>query len=244
MKHDVRISGWCGNARLDPATSQDLTPPPHDPATSAPPPQADQDGHQEDQQQIHPDLVTESTGDEATEQALTQFAEGTAPDLQLAVIDEVINNLEGDISEEAIGTIASQMQIEPEKANEMVDTVRAGMEAQARSVITDALGGNAELTETMLAWAYDQRGDEVSKAVREQLLNRRTAGYAELAKEFMANLDTIAPDAILNAEMAGGVSVTRDDRGRIVVRDDRTGRTYGWRSAVEAGIISLEKAGG
>ena len=87
---------------------------------------------------------------------------------------------------------------------------------------------------------------DLTEAMIEQGTQRSTAGYAALAREYVANLDTIDPDAILGASFPEGQSARRDGRGQIVitVTDDGKGIDPAKvkESAVAKGLISAEAA--
>ncbi len=80
-------------------------------------------------------------------------------------------------------------------------------------------------------WMRDNRQAEAGKAIRAQATQRTTAGYAAMAAEFLQDLDKIAPDVVLNANLGDGMNVHEDNAGNIVVTGPG-GRSYRWAEAV------------
>ncbi len=88
-------------------------------------------------------------------------------------------------------------------------------------------------------WEYYNQPTNLPKlqaAVRQHAMTRSTAAYGELAKEFLSNLDTIDPAAILEADFGGKGSAHRDANGKIVVTSPN-GTTMSWAAAVKAGLV-------
>ena len=181
--------------------------------------------------ETHPDLQRETVGDDA-EKAMDTFEKSVTLGTQIAAIHDIAET--GDVSEVNLARLASEMRTEPGKVMEMMDTIRPAMEQQARAAIAEAGVDPDEV----FAWAAQAKEGKVRDAVKHHLTLRQTRGYKELAKEYVRNLDTINPDAILNAEFGNGVSARRDAQGQIILKDAQ-GREFEWQSAVLNGIVRL-----
>ena len=116
-----------------------------------------------------------------------------------------------------------------------VETVFNAMRDQASAAVAKH-GVDAE---EVWAWANEPANlPKLQAAVRKHAMTRSTASYADIAQEYIANLDTIDPEAILSADFGGQGKAHRDDNGNIVITDSK-GVTYKWSTAVKAGIIKL-----
>jgi hypothetical protein len=180
---------------------------------------------------IHPDLQREAVSrqGEETFAALTEFTGGST---RVAAMQELATT--GEISEHRLGEIASQMGVEPSHVQGMVDQLRPAFEAQANSV-AEAYGLEPE---AVWEWAQEHCPDKAHAAVNRHLTLRNTHGYQDIVKSYVQNLDTIAPDTILGAEIVGG-TVSRDGSGRIVLTYN-DGRRMSWQQAIGMGLIKLE----
>ena len=109
----------------------------------------------------------------------------------------------------------------------------------AKSAVGSVLGtSDPEVIQSTIDWLYENRSEGMSAAIRNQLTRRSTSGYKTLATDFLSNLDTIAPDAILNADMGSGISANRDSAGKINVTIP-DGRSLSWKDAVRLGFAKL-----
>ncbi|RAU22298.1 hypothetical protein CU669_09245 [Paramagnetospirillum kuznetsovii] len=142
------------------------------------------------------------------------------------------------IRDSHITQAASQMGKEPAQVRAMVDQVKGAFETQARSVV-DRAGLHAD---DVFAWAsQDQKGRDLMKqAIHDQAIKRTTSGYQKVAQAYLENLDTINPDALLNAQLGEGLKVKRSSNGKIVLETPKGELEY--RSAIKAGLIKISKA--
>ena len=142
-------------------------------------------------QEIHPDLREEKiTG--KTGEAFESIESGTMPTTQAMAIHEVASK--GDLSAITLSQLAADMGVERHQMTELVGSVRAGFEQQARAAIAET----GMDTEKVLEWAYANRPRQMQEAIKRQLHKRGADGYRSIANEYLQNLDTIDPDMILN----------------------------------------------
>lgn len=180
-------------------------------------------------QPVHPDLRTEGT-DKTTEDAFEIFENRTAMSTQATAIHELASN--GEMSANTMNQLASDMGVEPAQMDEFVGTIRQGFERQARSAIAES-GVDPD---KVLQWAYAERPAQMSESIKRQLSKRNPDGYRSIAKEYLQNLDTIDPDAILNAQLGKGIEA-RKVKGKVILYTP-----YGelpWKSAIRSGMIRL-----
>lgn len=167
------------------------------------------------------------------EGTLNTLIEGSSSDDQLAAVHQVAEG--GEVSPELIASVAQEMGIKPEDLQGQVGSVIDGFETQARDAMTKATGIDSQ---RILEWVWEHKMPELNKAMIEQGTQRSTAGYAALAREYLADLDTIDPDSILSANFSDDITARRDERGNVVITVN--GQEHPWKSAVRAGLLSIK----
>lgn len=165
------------------------------------------------------------------EAALGGLAGYTDPNDQINAVNQVVDG--GAVSPELLARVAGSQGVAPDAVAGQVESIRAGFEAQARSTVA-AMGLDPEAVFTH-AWEVDPEGME--KAQRDHATQRSTEGYKALARSYVENLDTLDPQAVLNAEFGNGV--TAYQHGDKIILQDHLGRTFEWKAAVRAGIVSV-----
>lgn len=182
-------------------------------------------------EEVHPDLQTEAV-DMRTERTFTEIVEATSAGSQIAAVQEIAT--EGDVSTRLLNELASQMRIEPSKLQENINSMRDSFEAQANGA-AEAYGVDAE---AVWEWAREAKPRELQAAIQRHLTLRNTQGYRALAKEFVENLDTIAPDMLLGSEVNGGKVERIGGRVVLTMTD---GRRMTWAEALALGVMKLER---
>lgn len=185
---------------------------------------------------IHPDLKAIAL-DKEGEAAMSVINETVSPTTQREAVNEYATG-EG-ISEATIAKAASEAGVEPSVIHERMGAVEQKLYNQASDQVSK-LGVHPD---ALWEWANSDPAakEQLGRAVVQQLTNRTLHSYTALAETYISNLDTIDPQAILDADLGvAGTSVHQDAQGTIVVTD-ANGTTYSWKSAVAAGIISVSR---
>ena len=205
------------STQVTPPKPLDITPPPQEPHRSST--ESPSDGTEESFQ-----------GDnaEATEAAVTAFAQGTDADTQSAVIEEAVAT--GTLSDERAAQVAESIGADVAQ----VHSVREAFETQALEAVADAAGVDTEGARELVAEMYQEHPEAMSDAIRRHLTERSTAGYRDLATQLA--LDSAIDDGSL-PQAGNGVSVRRDAEGNVVV--GVAGREYDLRTAVKLGLVKI-----
>ena len=171
---------------------------------------------------------------EADEAVMQELIDNTSAHDQVSIIQDITSG-DGAMDPNTINRAASEAGMEPAQMEAKINSVGMAMLEQANQAV--AKHG----VDPQAMWEHYNEPANLPKlqaAVRKHAMTRSTASYGELAREYISNLDTIDPDAILSADFGGQGKAHRDDSGKIVVTD-ASGTTYTWKSAVKAGIIKL-----
>jgi|GEM_PF-3445173 hypothetical protein len=139
----------------------------------------------------------------------------------------------GDL-ENYIGRAASQVGKEPGEMAEIVGDLRAQFESQAYKAVSD-MGIDPD---QCFEWVRENRPNELHKAIMDHAVSRTTAGYKALAGEFMADLDKVNPDAILNADLGEGILEARQVGNEVVLLTATQGE-INWKTAVKMGLVKV-----
>lgn len=182
-----------------------------------------------DESEGHPDLQGEPI---ASEESLVALLGNTDGNDQLTAVNQIVDT--GEVSDELVNHVASNLGIEPEALNGQLGTMVSEFESQARATI-DQSGIDSEV---VLEWARENDPDTLRQAMMDQATKRTTSGYTNITQRYVEQLDTIDPDAILNANLQNGLKAHKDDSGRIVLTDS-LGRSFEWRNAVRGGLVSV-----
>lgn len=188
---------------------------------------------QQDQQQPEASAHGESIGPDGEGTLGLIYSHTSAAD-HLKAIEQIAEH--GEIAENTLGQLASQLGGQPSQVSAMVEKVRPAFEAQANRAVEAVAGIDPQ---DVWDWAWTNKPKQIQGAISSHLTQRNTEAYKALARDYVANLDTISPDAILGAEVNGG-QIHRDHAGRIVITGS-DGRTYSWAGAVNAGWIKLAR---
>jgi hypothetical protein len=149
-------------------------------------------------------------------------------------IDQLVEH--GEISEQTMGQLASQLGGHPSQVAAMIDQVRPAFEAQANRAVESVAGVDPQ---DVWAWAWEKNPKQIQAAMASHVNDRTTEAYKQLTRDYVSQLDTIAPEAILDAEVVGG-SAARDEQGRIYFNLPN-GRRVSWSEALRTGIMKLER---
>lgn len=182
---------------------------------------------QQQKEEQHPDLQGEAFADAGAEQQLTSIVNNTSGHEQFSAIQEIVNG--GEITERTLGTLATQVGIEPGELQQRFAPVMAAFEAQGRAVM-GAGGINAD---DVIAFAQQHQPDRLRQAMHKQATQRSTTGYAALRQEYLESLADHNPAQALNADLGQGFTQRQDAKGRVIVRLP-TGVEVEWRNAIKA----------
>ncbi|MBG0775823.1 MAG: hypothetical protein H0S85_05240 [Desulfovibrionaceae bacterium] len=140
----------------------------------------------------------------------------------------------GDDIENYIGRAASQVGKEPGEMSAIVSNLRSQFESQAYKAVSDMGIDPDECFE----WVRENMPRELHQAIMDHAVSRTTAGYKALAGEFMADLDKVNPEAILNADLGEGILEARQVGNEIVLKTASQGEIT-WKTAVKMGIVKV-----
>jgi len=210
---DARALGW-----LSP------TPSSAQPTPTGETPNRPADAPQED---TNPDLQGEAFTDATAEQGLTNIVNSTGGMEQMTAIQEIIST--GEVGQNTLATLASQMAIEPEQLQQQFAPVMQAFEQQARAVMSE---GGLDSND-VVAWAQQHKPDMLQRAMHKQATMRSTSGYATLRQEYLESMADHSPSVALNADLGPGFSQRQDSKGRVIVRLPN-GSEVEWRHAIKA----------
>jgi hypothetical protein len=197
--------------------------------------------HAEEQQRIEQANVDngEALPDAAAETLVDDLCKGVAATDQISAVNNLVEN--GSIDRSLLNRAASQLAIEPDQLNGIMNKVVAGFTQQANAAVNKITAGFIEPTE-LFAWARAERPEALKAAMKSQAMDRSTAGYKALAEDYIVNLDKFDPRGVLTAAEASGVEASYDRSRKTVVLHLPDGRQVSWSQAVQLGIVSLSKA--
>jgi hypothetical protein len=195
------------------------------PPTNGAPNRPFDEGQEQPKEEVHPDLQVHLLANEAIDRDYSALVDSTGGVEQQQAIQQVVEN--GAIDPRTIGTLASQLRVEPEQLQGRVAPILEAFKQQALEVMGEGgLDANA-----VVAWAQQNKPDQFERAMHQQGTMRRTSGYAELRTEYLASLAEHSPSVALNAELGSGVTQYQDSKGRIIVRL-ADGNEMEWRTAI------------
>lgn len=179
------------------------------------------------QEEVHPDLQYDLLPDSALDKAYTSLLDNTAGMEQQAAIQQVIAN--GAIEPKTLGTLATQLQCEPEALEQHVNPIIAAFEQQARKVMAEG-GLNSD---DVIAFAQQNCPDKLQQAMQRQAMMRQAGGYGEIRQMYLEGLAEYNPSLALNADLGAGITQRQDTKGRVIVRLP-DGVEMEWRTAIRA----------
>lgn len=179
-------------------------------------------------------------------ESLPQEIEGTiskAVDIlgQTATHALFIHASQGNDVAKLMPELAARTGMEPEQAQATYDKTVAAFVSQAQSVASK-VGVSADAWDGFVEWAHANKPAETHKAQEDHFLYGRTGGISALAKEYAATGAQWDADAVLNAELGGGITTSRDGNGKVILNIPGHG-TMPYQQAVSAGIIRISHRG-
>jgi hypothetical protein len=154
------------------------------------------------------------------------------PGTQVRGILGVIDN--GEVTQATLNSAATEAGIEPSAMQAKINSAIDGFRSQAAS-LAKSTGADPE---AFFEWAKANRTGDMKEAMRNHAMQRTTAGYVPLLREFNESLAERDPEAVLNAHFPdAGVKAFRGDNGLVVLSIPGRG-TMSYRSAVKAGLIA------
>jgi hypothetical protein len=202
--------------------------PGHEPRGSVQRPQVD-NGSQE--HQSLEDILAAANEEEAKQQQESQDSEpvekamlSTESEALLAKADRVLGEAgllsltarvtSGDAIEATVEQIAQQLAAEPAQVHAAIQSVRTELREQLRS----SLGLEEGELLGLEAWAMQHHPEEAKRAAREQVHRANLAPVRALLNKYLQSPDAYDPEALLNAELGEGISVTRAQDGTPLVK--------------------------
>jgi hypothetical protein len=150
--------------------------------------------------------------DRAVHEDYSALVESTGGVEQMEAIKQVVET--GDINERTLGTLASQLQREPQQLHARIAPIMRAFEQQAHTVIAE---GGLDSND-VVAWAQQHRPDKLRQAMHRQATMRQTSGYSDLRAGHLEGLADHNPQAALAADLGNGITQYQDAKGRIMVR--------------------------
>ena len=167
--------------------------------------------------------------DEASETAMTEIVSKVPESEARAFSREMIEN--GSLSHEGVAKVAQRLGITEEQAGQKAQALHQAYYDQA----SRSVGPHADAV-----WDYARKAapQALRDAVNEQVTNGTTNGYKALNAKFMASLDTMHPDLLLQSDALKPMNVRREGDGQITL-EVRPGVRTSWRNAVQNGLIPM-----
>ena len=187
--------------------------------------------HEPREKQAH-EAEPVALADAKLEQAVTSLAENTSGTEQVALLNSIVEGR--GLNTVALERMASESGQSVEQVSATVQAFADGLTRQAANVV-EAAGIDFE-TFKELAQQHDPNG--LQGAMRQLAMFRSPAGFAEVAKDVLANLDKLDPDTVKAAVSDTGVTVRWLPNGRAVVRAPGKSEML-WSVAVRQGVIKV-----
>jgi hypothetical protein len=207
-------------------------------APQAPAPQAAAGGNGDDDnnnsgrpKQAH-EQPQEALADAQLEQAVENLATTTSGTEQIALANSIIEGR--GLNTVAVERMASESGRSVEEVTATVQAFVAGLEQQAASAV-EAVGIDFE---TFKELAQEHDSNALQGAMRALAMHRTPAQFATLAKDIVARLDVLDPEAVKNAVSDTGVSVRWLPNGKAVVRAPGKSEML-WSVAIRQGVIKV-----
>lgn len=181
------------------------------------------------QEQPEEDPAAEYAFDEDTERELGSYIGQPSMDT-IHAISELVDT--GSLSQETASRLAGRE--DPSAIIAKGQQFWNTFATQAGEVVSAVGADPVEFRE----WAEANHKGRLRDAIMDHVHRRDVSGYQRLAKEFVANLDKINPDRILQAEFAHGITASMDSSGRVILRAPN-GQQVEWRSAIRNGWVNL-----
>lgn len=176
----------------------------------------------------------EPLADQNSEKMMAIANDLASDDTLSAVIKSAVETTE--LSEEAVAMLATDMGIPQEQARVMTDHIRGQFVEQA----SDAIAIYGVEPEDVANWAMEHHPTAFKAAIRNHLTTRTTNAWGDLAREFVAQLDTMDPKACLAATLPQGLTVRRNG-DTIILSDAIAGWEMDWRSAWRQNLIKIDR---
>jgi hypothetical protein len=160
-----------------------------------------------EEQDTTPDV--ESTGNEIADRTYAALAQAAPPQMLVGFVQKLVG---GTVGQSDYDNLAAAVGVDSATVQHGIGELQAAFAKQAAKVITD-MGADPAALE---AWAAANAPTEYARAIREQVLNRSTATWRELATKYLQSVD-VDPAAL--AEHRQDVQVIRSlPNGDHVVR--------------------------
>jgi len=191
--------------------------------------QAPQEPQQPQEQQQQDPAATKV---EDLPQQLHEYAQDFCSRVDNVTVTSAVNALinGGDLSDNLVGQIAGQMQLEPGEVRGRTDQIRAAYTEQAYKMV-------GEHAQAIFDYANAHEPRALQAATQKHVTQEDPRAYDEVVRSFWLNLDRYAPAAILSANNAKDVGARRESNGSITVELKGYPR-MSWQAAVRAGLIA------
>jgi hypothetical protein len=180
----------------------------------------------------------EALADTGAESLLSVLANDVAGTDQVSAVRQLVEH--GEIDATTVSNIASQLGVEPSQFAHMAGRIVEAFSAQASSAVASVVGGTVDPQQV---FDYFRSVDPAAlkEAMTAQARERSTAGYKSLARQYAQTMDQHSPQAVLDAAKQAGIEASYDDRNGVVVLDVPGYGRMSWKSALDAGFISLSR---
>jgi hypothetical protein len=165
--------------------------------------------------------------DEAGEGLVSEFMKAGNIDTTAGVRSMLTT---GSLSPDLQARAATAMGIPPEQVAEKASALREKFAAQGHASIGPG-------SENVFAWAQQHRAAELNKAALAQVNNGSTAGYKELARQYIEEMPKHSLDAIRNSVDFAERDIKIDRAGNVTLNIPGAGRVS-WQVAVRTGLIA------
>ncbi|QEX23364.1 hypothetical protein FRZ61_33020 [Hypericibacter adhaerens] len=154
---------------------------------------------------------------------------------RVAAIREIIDG--HGLSPATLERVASSMKVDPDKAAGMVEALVSKFSDQAAKAVAQV--APVELQD-VATWARTNNPKALKAAMRSIAEDDKGAGFRALTQDYLADLPSIDPGLILNAEMPEGVTAYERD-GRVILRTPHG--EVDWKSAIRSGFVTVSRRG-
>jgi len=195
--------------------------------TNGTPNQPFNEGQEQPKEEVHADLQFDLLADEAIDRDYSNLVDNTRGVEQHEAISQIVES--GEITERTLGTLASQLGVEPQQLQGRIAPIMKGFEDQARSV----MGEGGFDSSDVVAFAQQNCPDKLRLAMNKQATLRQTSGYAEIRQDYVESLGEHNPSAALNADLGNGITQYQDAKGQVMVRIPGMSEML-WKTAIKS----------
>lgn len=151
----------------------------------------------------------------------------------LTVLNDVVKN--GEVDPHALTEIASTHGMDPEQLAANISGVVGGL-SDAYHNYASTYGFDSE---QIIEWAQENMPDAYQRGMKDVFYTRDPRAMDDVIAAYAENLDKIDPAAILNGQLAEGMTATYDSGRGVVVLSHPSFGQVPWQQAVRLGLVDV-----